>query len=24
MTSDDIYFSFTALLDKYKNFNLPL
>lgn len=24
MTPDDIYFSFTALLDKYKNFNLPL
>lgn len=24
MTSDDICFSFTALLDKYKNFNLPL
>ena len=24
MTPDDQYFSFTALLDKYKNFNLPL
>lgn len=24
MSSDDIYFSFTTLLDKYKNFNLPL
>lgn len=24
MTSDDIYFSFTTLLDKYKNFNLPI
>ena len=24
MTSDDMYFSFTAMLDKYKNFNLPL
>lgn len=24
MTPDDICFSFTALLDKYKNFNLPL
>lgn len=24
MTSDDVYFSFTAMLDKYKNFNLPL
>lgn len=24
MSPDDQYFSFTALLDKYKNFNLPL
>ena len=24
ITPDDQYFSFTALLDKYKNFNLPL
>lgn len=24
LTPDDQYFSFTALLDKYKNFNLPL
>ena len=24
MNSDDLYFSFTAMLDKYKNFNLPL
>lgn len=24
MTQDDIYFSFSTLLDKYKNFNLPL
>ncbi len=24
MTSDDIYFSFTTLLNKYKNFNLPI
>lgn len=24
ISSDDMYFSFSALLDKYKNFNLPL
>ena len=24
MTKDDMYFSFSTLLDKYKNFNLPL
>lgn len=24
MSSDDMYFSFSSLLDKYKNFNLPL
>lgn len=24
MTSDDVYFSFSTLLDKYKSFNLPL
>ena len=24
MTPDDIYFSFTTLLNKYKNFNLPI
>lgn len=24
MNSDDIYFSFTTLVDKYKNFNLPI